>query len=71
MVDPSRLLCIDELDKTVKPPGEGAAVRLLDERYARAVRAEAVTVIAANYERLDELTGYLRAAWRMPSSATT
>ena len=55
------VLCIDELDKTSETPwAKERLFRLLDERYARAVRAEALTVIAANYERLDELTGYLR-----------
>ena len=34
--------------------------QLLDARYQRAVRQQSLTVIAANYQRPDELSGYLR-----------
>ena len=35
-------------------------ISLLDARYQRAVRQEALTVIAANYQNTDELSGYLK-----------
>lgn len=55
------LLCIDELDKANATPWASSRMhQLLDERYTRAIREEALTVIAANLDRgVDSLDGYL------------
>jgi DNA replication protein DnaC len=56
-----QVLAIDELDKI---NATGWAIErmfhLVDQRYQRAVRGNALTLIAANYNRLDEISSYLR-----------
>lgn len=55
------VLAIDELDKVGQTDWARERVfQLLDARYQRAVRQEALTVIAANHQSLDELSGYLK-----------
>lgn len=55
------VLAIDELDKTNSTDWALERMfQLIDARYQRAVRGEALTFIAANYDSLDELSGYLR-----------
>ncbi len=55
------VLAIDELDKAGQTDWARERIfQLLDVRYQRAVRQEALTVIASNHESLDELSGYLR-----------
>lgn len=55
------VLAIDELDKVGATDwAQERIFQLLDARYQRAVRQKALTVIAANYQKLDELSGYLR-----------
>lgn len=55
------VLAIDELDKVGQTDWARERIfQLLDERYQRAVRQEALTVIAANHQSLDDLSGYLR-----------
>jgi DNA replication protein DnaC len=56
-----QVLAIDELDKVNST--DWAAERifyLVDQRYQRAARGDALTLIAANYNRLDEISSYLR-----------
>ena len=55
------VLAIDELDKVGQTEWARERIfQLLDARYQRAVRQEALTVIAANYQSTDELSGYLK-----------
>lgn len=55
------VLAIDELDKVGQTDWARERIfQLLDARYQRAVRQEALTVIAANYQSTDELSGYLK-----------
>lgn len=55
------VLAIDELDKVGNTDwAKERLFQLLDARYQRAVRQQSLTLIAANYQRLDELSGYLR-----------
>ena len=55
------VLAIDELDKVGQTEWARERIfQLLDARYQRAVRQEALTVIAANYQNTDELSGYLK-----------
>lgn len=55
------VLAIDELDKVGQTEWARERIfQLLDARYQRAVRQEALTVIAANYHNTDELSGYLK-----------
>lgn len=55
------VLAVDELDKVGQTEWARERVfQLLDARYQRAVRQEALTVIAANYQSTDELSGYLK-----------
>ena len=55
------VLAIDELDKAGQTDWARERIfQLLDVRYQRAIRQEALTVIASNYESLDELSGYLK-----------
>jgi len=55
------VLAIDELDKVGATDwAQERIFQLLDARYQRAIRQKALTVIAANYQKLDELSGYLR-----------
>ena len=55
------VLCLDELDKVNETPWAMERLhRLLDARYTRAVRQEALTVAAANYAKLHDMPGYLR-----------
>jgi DNA replication protein DnaC len=55
------VLAIDELDKVGQTEWARERIfQLLDARYQRAIRQEALTVIAANHQNLDELSGYLR-----------
>jgi len=55
------ILAIDEFDKTNSTDWALERMfQLVDQRYQRAVRREALTVIAANYDRTDELSAYLR-----------
>lgn len=54
------VLFLDELDKGNDTPwAQERLFQLLDQRYARAVREEALTVIASNRSN-DELDGYLK-----------
>lgn len=55
------VLAIDELDKVGQTDWARERIfQLLDARYQRAVRQEALTIIAANHQSLDDLSGYLR-----------
>ena len=55
------VLAIDELDKTNSTDWARERIfQLLDARYQRAVRQEALTLIAGNYSHTDELCAYLR-----------
>lgn len=55
------VLAIDELDKTNSTDwARERMFQLIDARYQRAVRQEALTLIAANYDSTDELSDYLR-----------
>lgn len=55
------VLAIDELDKVGQTEWARERIfQLLDARYQRAVRQEALTVIAANYQSTDDLSGYLK-----------
>ncbi len=55
------VLAIDELDKAGQTDWARERIfQLLDVRYQRAIRQEALTVIASNHESLDELSGYLK-----------
>lgn len=55
------VLAIDELDKVGQTDWARERIfQLLDVRYQRAIRQEALTVIASNHESLDELSGYLK-----------
>ena len=55
------VLAIDELDKVGQTDWARERIfQLLDERYQRAIRQEALTVIASNHGSLDELSGYLK-----------
>ncbi len=55
------VLAIDELDKTNSTDWARERIfQLLDARYQRAVRQEALTIIAGNYSSTDELSAYLR-----------
>lgn len=55
------VLAIDELDKAGQTDWARERIfQLLDMRYQRAIRQEALTVIASNHESLDELSGYLK-----------
>lgn len=55
------VLAIDELDKVGQTEWARERIfQLMDARYQRAVRQEALTVIAANYQSTDELSGYLK-----------
>lgn len=55
-----RVLFIDELDKMNRTDwAQERMFELLDRRYTRAVREEALTVVATN-SALDDLDGYLR-----------
>jgi DNA replication protein DnaC len=55
------VLAIDELDKVGQTEWARERIfQLLDARYQRAVRQETLTVIAANYQSTDELSGYLK-----------
>ncbi len=55
------ILAIDELDKTNSTDWARERIfQLLDARYQRAVRQEALTIIAGNYSNTDELSTYLR-----------
>ena len=55
------VLAIDELDKVGQTEWARERIfQLLDARYQRAVRQDALTVIAANYQSTDELSGYLK-----------
>ena len=55
------VLAIDELDKVGQTEWARERIfQLLDARYQRAVRQEALTVIAANYQSTDEFSGYLK-----------
>jgi DNA replication protein DnaC len=55
------ILAIDELDKVGQTEWARERIfQLLDARYQRAVRQEALTIIAANYHSTDELSGYLK-----------
>jgi len=55
------VLAINELDKVGQTDWARERIfQLLDARYQRAVRQEALTVIAANHQSLDELSGYLK-----------
>jgi DNA replication protein DnaC len=55
------VLAIDELDKAGQTDWARERIfQLLDVRYQRAIRQDALTVIASNYESLDELSGYLK-----------
>ena len=54
------VLFLDELDKSNDTPwAQERMFQLLDQRYARAVREEALTVVASNHSD-DELDGYLK-----------
>jgi DNA replication protein DnaC len=55
------VLAIDELDKVGQTDWARERIfQLLDVRYQRAIRQEALTVIASNHESLDEISGYLK-----------
>ena len=55
------VLAIDELDKVGQTDWARERIfQLLDARYQSAIRQEALTVIAANYQSPDELSGYLK-----------
>jgi DNA replication protein DnaC len=55
------VLAIDELDKVGQTDWARERIhQLLDARYQRAIRQETLTVIAANLNSLDELSGYLK-----------
>jgi DNA replication protein DnaC len=55
------ILAIDELDKINSTDWARERIfQLLDARYQRAVRQEALTIIAGNYNSTDELGTYLR-----------
>ncbi|NTV33928.1 MAG: ATP-binding protein [Deltaproteobacteria bacterium] len=55
------VLAIDELDKVGKTDwARDRIFQLLDARYQSALRQEALTVIAANVQSTDELSGYLK-----------
>lgn len=55
------VLAIDELDKTNSTDwAKERMFQLIDGRYQRAIRQEALTIIAANYDSTDELSPYLR-----------
>ena len=55
------VLSIDELDKAGQTDWARERIfQLLDVRYQRAIRQEALTVIASNHKSLDELSGYLK-----------
>ena len=55
------VLAIDELDKVGQTDWARERIfQLLDARYQCAIRQEALTVIAANYQSPDELSGYLK-----------
>jgi DNA replication protein DnaC len=55
------VLAIDELDKVGQTDWAKERIfQLLDLLYQRAVRQEALTIIAANYHSTDELSGYLK-----------
>lgn len=55
------VLAVDELDKVNSTDWALERMfQLIDVRYQRAVRQEALTVLAANYSSLDELSAYLR-----------
>lgn len=54
------VLFLDELDKSNSTPwAQERMFQLLDQRYARAIREQALTVIASNQSD-DELDGYLK-----------
>lgn len=54
------VLFLDELDKSNDTPwAQERMFQLLDQRYARAIREEALTVIASN-KSTDDLDGYLK-----------
>jgi len=56
-----QVLAIDELDKVNATDWAVERIfHLIDQRYQRAVRGETLTIIAANYNRTDELSSYLR-----------
>jgi DNA replication protein DnaC len=55
------VLAIDELDKVGQTDWAKERIfQLLDLLYQRAIRQEALTIIAANYQSTDELSGYLK-----------
>lgn len=55
------ILAVDELDKVNSTDwARERMFQLIDARYQRAVRQEALTIIAANYDSTDELSPYLR-----------
>lgn len=55
------ILAIDELDKVNATDWALERIfQLIDVRYQRAVRGEALTVVAGNYNSTDELSDYLR-----------
>lgn len=61
MVDILDVLAIDELDKVGQTDWAKEQIfQLLDLLYQRAIRQEALTIIAANYQSSDELSGYLK-----------
>ena len=62
------VLAIDELVKVGQTDWARERIfQLLDARYQRAVRQEALTIIAANHQNLDELSGYLRSRMHLPT----
>ncbi len=55
------VLALDEIDKTNSTDwAKERMFQLIDVRYQRAIRREAITIIAANYESPDEISAYLR-----------
>jgi len=55
------VLCLDELDKVNATPWvQERLFRLLDIRYTLALREQALTFMAANYESTAQFPGYLR-----------
>ena len=55
------VLAVNELDKVGQTDWVRECIfQLLDARYQWAVRQEALTVITANHQGTDELSGYLK-----------
>jgi DNA replication protein DnaC len=55
------VLAIDEFDKVSHTEWARQLIfQLMDDRYRKALQQQAVTIIASNYQSLDDLPGYLR-----------